>query len=156
MVFDVLLLVVGRASKYVITGKLDLGVVTSISSRFTYLINDTLSLRVIGRCGTSGVDAELGLSRRFSPSNTLYAGVGCVSAARADGGLLTPGLDGHLRRFATPCCILWCCTCVGVGSWVGHLGCTTVVGHHSAAAVHERFAFQQPRTPAVTCLQGQV
>eukprot|EP00775_Hariotina_reticulata_P001748 gene1748-2089_t len=63
-----------RASKFVITGKLDLGVVTAISSRFTYLINDTLSLRLIGRVGTSGVDAELGLSRRFSPSNTLYAG----------------------------------------------------------------------------------
>lgn len=69
-----LLLGVVRASKFVITGKLDLGVVTAISSRFTYLINDTLSLRLIGRVGTSGVDAEMGLSRRFSPSNTLYAG----------------------------------------------------------------------------------
>lgn len=63
-----------RGTKYVITGKLDLGLVTSISSRLTYLLTDSLSLKVIGRFGTSGIDAELGLVRRFSPTSSFYAG----------------------------------------------------------------------------------
>jgi hypothetical protein len=71
-----------RGSKYVITGKLDLGLVTSLSSRLTYLLSDNLSLKVTGRIGTSGVDAELGLARRFSPTSSLYAG----SAVSLQGG----------------------------------------------------------------------
>lgn len=71
-----------RATKFVITGKLDLGLVTSISSRITYLLTDNLSLKLIGRFGTSGIDAELGLVRRFSPSSSLYAG----SAVSLQGG----------------------------------------------------------------------
>jgi hypothetical protein len=71
-----------RGSKYVITGKVDLGLVTSLSSRLTYLLNDSLSLKVTGRIGTSGVDAELGLARRFSPTSSLYAG----SAVSLQGG----------------------------------------------------------------------
>ncbi|WIA19108.1 hypothetical protein OEZ85_003756 [Tetradesmus obliquus] len=71
-----------RGSKYVITGKIDLGLVTSLSSRLTYLLNDNLSLKVTGRIGTSGVDAELGLARKFSPTSSLYAG----SAVSLQGG----------------------------------------------------------------------
>jgi hypothetical protein len=71
-----------RGSKYVLTGKVDLGLVTSLSSRLTYLLNDNLSLKVTGRIGTSGVDAELGLARKFSPTSSLYAG----SAVSLQGG----------------------------------------------------------------------
>eukprot|EP00879_Flechtneria_rotunda_P006476 GHRR01006805.1.p1 GENE.GHRR01006805.1~~GHRR01006805.1.p1 ORF type:complete len:656 (+),score=249.29 GHRR01006805.1:248-2215(+) len=63
-----------KGTKYVMTGKLDLGLVTSLSSRFTYLLSDNLSLKLTGRFGTSGIDAEVGLSRKFSPTSNVYAG----------------------------------------------------------------------------------
>lgn len=71
-----------RSTKYVITGKLDLGLVTAVSSRITYMLTENWSLKVMGRAGTSGIDAELGLIKRFSPTSTLYAG----SAVSLQGG----------------------------------------------------------------------
>ncbi|KAF6251111.1 molecular chaperone [Scenedesmus sp. NREL 46B-D3] len=62
-----------RGSRYTLTGRIDLGLVTSLSSRLTYMLNDKTSVKVIGRIGTSGVDAELGVAQQFSADNTLYA-----------------------------------------------------------------------------------
>jgi hypothetical protein len=63
-----------KGTRYVITGRLDFGFVTSLSSRFVYQLSENLSVKLAARVGTSGVDAELGLSRRFSPTTVLYAG----------------------------------------------------------------------------------
>jgi hypothetical protein len=63
-----------KGTSYVITGRLDFGFVTSLSSRFVYQLSENLSVKLAARVGTSGVDAELGLSRRFSPTTVLYAG----------------------------------------------------------------------------------
>lgn len=63
-----------KGTAYVITGRLDLGYVTSLSSRFVYQLSENLSMKLAARVGTSGIDAELGLSRRFSPTSVLYAG----------------------------------------------------------------------------------
>jgi DnaJ family protein C protein 11 len=55
-------------------GRIDLGFVTSLSSRFVYQISENLSMKLSARVGTSGIDGELGLSRRYSPTTVLYAG----------------------------------------------------------------------------------
>lgn len=63
-----------KGTKYAITGRLDLGFVTSLSSRLVYQFNESYSMKLGARVGTSGIDTELGLSRRFSPTTVLYAG----------------------------------------------------------------------------------
>lgn len=37
-------------------------------------LSEAYSMKLAARVGTSGIDVELGLSRRFSPSTVLYAG----------------------------------------------------------------------------------
>jgi hypothetical protein len=63
-----------RGTRYVITGRLDLGLVTSLSSRLTYQVSEAVSVKLSGRCGTSGIDGELGLARRLGPGHVLYGG----------------------------------------------------------------------------------
>ncbi|KAF8064508.1 ATJ13 [Scenedesmus sp. PABB004] len=63
-----------RGARYAVSGKLDVGAVTSVSSRLTCLLSEGVSLKLTGRLGTAGVDGELGLTRRFGPGTTLYAG----------------------------------------------------------------------------------
>jgi hypothetical protein len=58
----------------VLTAKLDVGAVTSVSGKLQWFYREDLHVRLQARCGTSGVDAEAGLFRRFSPYNSGYVG----------------------------------------------------------------------------------
>eukprot|EP00884_Botryococcus_braunii_P017745 jgi/Botrbrau1/4654/Bobra.33_2s0025.1 len=55
--------------------RLDLGAVTGISARATWIVRADTRLRVSGRVTTSGIDAEVGVHRRVSQHVTAYLGV---------------------------------------------------------------------------------
>eukprot|EP00877_Chromochloris_zofingiensis_P007619 jgi/Chrzof1/310/Cz01g10230.t1 len=66
--------IVYRASKFVITGRVEVGVITSVSLKGTYLLSEITNLRMNARLGTSGIDAEVGIARKFSPISSGYMG----------------------------------------------------------------------------------
>jgi DnaJ family protein C protein 11 len=66
--------VVHRGSKYILTGKLEVGAITAVSGRVSLLVDKGTYLRLGARAGTTGMDAELGVSRQFSSTSTGYCG----------------------------------------------------------------------------------
>mmetsp|Transcript_24415 Transcript_24415/g.62061 ORF Transcript_24415/g.62061 Transcript_24415/m.62061 type:complete len:715 (-) Transcript_24415:112-2256(-) len=63
-----------RGTKYSVQGKLEVGAVHSIQLRANYAAGGSVTLRAIGRLGTTGIDLELGAAKRWSPQITSYVG----------------------------------------------------------------------------------
>jgi DnaJ family protein C protein 11 len=58
----------------VVTAKLDVGAVVSLSGKVQYMYRDDLHVRLAARVGTGGIDCEAGLFRRWSPFSSGYMG----------------------------------------------------------------------------------
>lgn len=59
-----------RGKKYVAQGKIDVGSITALSCKVTYLLANLTSARMVLRLGMLGVDVELGLTRKFSQQSS--------------------------------------------------------------------------------------
>eukprot|EP00798_Chlamydomonas_sp_ICE-L_P030690 gene30690-35717_t len=63
-----------RGTKHVLSGKLEVGLVSSISAHVSYSVAEAMSVRAVARLGTSGVDLEVGANKRWSPEASGYLG----------------------------------------------------------------------------------
>ncbi|GLC33687.1 hypothetical protein PLESTB_000104100 [Pleodorina starrii] len=63
-----------RGTKYVASGKLDLGPMTGLSARLVYHINPTVHVRAIARAAGSGLELELGAGRKWGKNTLGYVG----------------------------------------------------------------------------------
>jgi hypothetical protein len=54
-----------RNKTWSIQGRLEVGVVTSIQARLNVVVGGGVTLRLIGRLGTTGIDVELGANKRW-------------------------------------------------------------------------------------------
>lgn len=61
-----------RGHKYIVSGKLEVGVSTALSARISYLVAESMNVRLQGRIAYTGMDLELGLWKRFSSQSTGY------------------------------------------------------------------------------------
>ena len=79
---------VHRGSKYVLTGKLEVGAMTAVSCTVKWMLEKGTHLRIGAKAGFTGMDAELGVIKQISSTSTGYCGasvsrsseVGCLSS----------------------------------------------------------------------------
>ncbi|GLI59852.1 hypothetical protein VaNZ11_001840, partial [Volvox africanus] len=63
-----------RGTKYLVSGKLELGVATSLSAKMIYHVSPSVHLRAIARAGNTGIDLELGAGRKWGRNTAGYIG----------------------------------------------------------------------------------
>lgn len=55
-------------------GKVDVGAMTGLSGRVTYLLSEGVLLRAMARAGTAGIDLEVGAIRKWDATTSGYLG----------------------------------------------------------------------------------